>query len=394
MAVLLVLTRIVPVADIGDFSLLLGAASISSIMASASLDKAIFSARTDQDVEKLFSLSIVIAFVVGTIIIVAIPISQSLGLPIVNETVAKYSFCFVLYSLLLAANKNLQAMLVYQSQFNLLNKSKLIFTTPAALAQLGVGIVGWGVGGLIYATTAVTAISTFISIKLFRIPWQQIRAEIYFASVKKTFVTNHHFVFFSLPADLVSSFSSQLPIFIIAARFGSISVAMYALVLRVLSIPVGLLGSSVLTVFKDRAGQDYRELGNCKNVYIKTFKNLVLLSCIPFSILHLFGSPIVKFLLGDQWAAAGHYTEILAPMLFVAFISSPLSYVLYFSKRGHITNLCCQIILMTGIGLSFTLSNNISDAIFNYSIFASFYYIFYIFVSYRAALGSHLKKLS
>lgn len=392
MAVLLVLTRIVPAADIGNFSLLISAATISSIIAAASLDKAIFSAHTEADIVKLLRLTIVTSGVVGLVILIAISVLQASGLYPINPTIAKYSVAFVAYALFMALSRNLQAVLTYRSQFWLLSKAKILFATPAALAQLGAGLLGWGVSGLIYSTTVISAISTLISMKWLNMSWKKIWEGNSIAAIKKTFISNHRFVIISLPADLIGSASGQLPIFIIAARFGSVSVAMYALVLRVLSIPVGLLGNSVLTVFKDQAGQDYREQGNCVDIYLKTLKNLVLLAFFPFLGLHLFGAPIVKFLLGDQWIVAGQYAEILAPMLFVAFISSPLSYVLYFSKQGQTVDLCCQVALTLIICLAFSRTDNISHAILYYSIFGSIYYIFYLLVSYRAASGIYSKQ--
>jgi O-antigen/teichoic acid export membrane protein len=393
MAVLLVLTRIVPAADIGDFSLLLSASSMCSIVAAASLDKAIFSARTEEEITELLRLTIVTGCVVGIMITVAILVLQMLGLSIVNQTIAKYSVCLVGYSLLLAFNRNLQAVITYRSQFWLLNKAKLLFTTPAALAQLIAGLLGFGVSGLIYATTLLSVISTFVSMNWLSISWGKLWNGISIVSVRKTFISNRRFVLFSLPADLINSASGQLPIFIIAARFGSVSVAMYSLMLRLLSIPVGLLGSSVLTVFKDKAGQDYRENGNCIDIYLKTLKILALLSFFPFLCLHLFGSHIVQFLLGEQWVAAGQYTEILSPMLFISFISSPLSYVLYFSKRGQAIDLFCQIILTFIMWVAFSQSSNVNDAILYYSILGSIYYVFYLLVSYRAASGIYSKQI-
>jgi O-antigen/teichoic acid export membrane protein len=389
MAVLLVLTRIVPAVEIGNFSLFLSAANISSILVAASLDKAIFSARTEKEISDLLRLTIVTGCAIGLVIIVTIFVVQKLSISSVHQIIARYSVSLVIYSLLIAFNRHSQAVLTYRSQFWLLNKAKLLIATPTALAQLVASLLGLGVSGLIYSTTFLSAVSTLLSWQLLSISWQQFSSQISLASVKKTFIDNYRFSLFSLPAELVSAATSQLPIFIIAARFGSVSVAMYALVLRVLSIPVGLLGSSVLTVFQDRAGQEYRDRGNCTNIYLKTLKTLALLSFFPFLGLHLFGSDIVKFLLGEQWIVAGEYAEILAPMLFVAFISSPLSYVLFFSKRGQQLNLLCQMTLSSIVWLVFSCAGDINSAILYYSILGSIYYIFYMFVSYHMASGAY-----
>jgi O-antigen/teichoic acid export membrane protein len=389
MAVLLVLTRIVPAAEIGSFSLLLSAANVFSILVVASLDKAIFSARTEEEISELLRLTIVAGFAIGLIIIATILIVQKFSVSSIHPIIAQYSICVVMYSLLMAFSRHSQAILTYRSQFLLLNKLKLLIATPAALAQLTASLLGLGVSGLIYSTTFLSAVSMLISWNLLSISWQQFSSDFSTATIKKTFLNNYRFTLFSLPAEIVSAATSQLPIFIIAVRFGAVPVAMYALVLRVLSIPVGLLGSSVLTVFQNRAGQEYRDRGNCISIYLKTLKILALLSFLPFLGLHFFGSNIVNFLLGEQWNLAGEYAEILAPMLFIAFVSSPLSYVLFFSKRGQQINLLCQLILSLIVMIAFGCTIDMSSAISYYSILGSIYYVFYMVVSYHIASGAY-----
>ena len=393
MAVLLILTRIVPVIEIGSFYLLLSAANIFSILVAASFDKAFFSAHTEKEIIDLLRLTMIVGCTIGLIIRTTIIIGQELDIILADQVTSQYLDCIVMYSLSIAFNKHLQAILTYRSQFWLLNKSKLLATTPIAFAQLVASLLKLGVSGLIYSTTFFSAVSLLISWQFLSMSWQHFFDGISINSMRKTFFENYRFVLFSLSAELVSVVTSQLPIFIIATRFGSISVAMYVLVLRVLSIPVGLLGSSVLTVFQDKAGQEYRDWGNCKDTYLRTFRYLILLSFVPFFILHLFGSNIVSFLLGSQWTLAGEYAEILAPMLLIAFVSSPLSYVLFFSKRGQQINLLCQVILGLIVYSVFSYAGDINSAILGYSIMGSVYYIFYVFVSYHAASGAYSSQL-
>jgi O-antigen/teichoic acid export membrane protein len=355
----------------------------------ASFDKAFFSATTEKEIIEILRLTTIFGCTIGLIITTTILIGQKLGFISTHQLISQYFVCVVVYSLLIAFNKHSQAILTYRSQFWRLNRAKILTAIPVALAQLVASLLGLGVSGLIYSTTCLSAISTLLSWPLLSISWRQFLEGISINSIEKTFLSNYRFTLFSLPAELVGAATSQLPIFIIAARFGSVSVAMYALVLRVMSIPVGLLGSPILTVFQDRAGQEYRDLGNCTNTYLATFKNLALLSFIPFFLLHLFGSNIVSFLLGSQWIAAGEYAEILAPMLFIAFVSSPLSYVLFFSKRGQQLNLLCQVILGAIVCSVFSYAGDIDSAILGYSILGSIYYIFYMFVSYHIASGAY-----
>jgi O-antigen/teichoic acid export membrane protein len=391
MVVLFCLTRILSPADIGDFTLVTSAASIFTILISAGLDKAFFLSSTEKKIVELLCFSIVIGIFAGTIIFVVILICQSLDSILTHGMIEKYAICIVLHSLVLALNRNLQSILIRRSQFWLLNKAKFLLVVPSALGQLIFAVLGFGVDGLVYATTILSVLSTFLVWNCSSIDWHQVFREVSSISLKKTFSNNSSFVIFSLPAEIISVISSQLPIFIIAVRFGSSQVAMYAMVLKIISIPIGLLGSSILTVFKDKAGEEYREKGNCLNIYLRTFSYLCLLSLLPFVALYFFGSHIVEFLLGKQWFTTGEFVRILAPMIFVSFISSPLSYVMFFSRQGQLTNVICQIILSIIMLLAFGQANTVNDAVLYYSICGSIYYSFYLVISYHLASRSFVK---
>ncbi|MFM6008935.1 MAG: hypothetical protein ACKPB7_37725, partial [Sphaerospermopsis kisseleviana] len=193
-------------------------------------------------------------------------------------------------------------------------------------------------------------------------------------------------------AELINLVASQIPIFTISARFGAVHVAMYSLVLRVMAVPIGLLGNSVLTVFKDQAARDFREQGNCKYIYVKTLKSLSILSCLPFLLLYLFGHSAFKLLFGEEFGMAGEYASTLAIVYFFIFISSPLSYVLFFSDQGKLINLFSQVTYCLIVIFVFTYSDSINNAILNYAIFGSVYYLIYLFLSYRSALGFQPKN--
>jgi O-antigen/teichoic acid export membrane protein len=392
MVVLICLSRLLSPTDIGNFTLVMSTVSIASIVISAGLDKAFFSAPTEKEVIELLYFSIVVGSFISIIIFAAILINQSLNSVLFDKTIEHYAICIVLHALTLSLNKSLQSILIRRSQFWLLNKAKFFLVVSIALGQLISVVISFNkVDGLIYSTTILSVLSTLLVWNLSALDWHQVFGNNSVIFLRKIFSENSQFVKFSLPAEIISMISSQLPIFIIASRFGSSQVAMYAMMLRIVSIPVGLLGSSILTVFKDKAGQEYREIGSCRNTYIRTFRYLAVLSLFPFLSLYFFGPDIIEFLLGQQWSMTGEFVRILSPMLFVSFISSPLSYVMFFSKQGQVINIMFQAILSTIMLIVFSQANTANDAVLCYSICGSMYYSFYLLISYRFASGGLVK---
>jgi len=166
-----------------------------------------------------------------------------------------------------------------------------------------------------------------------------------------------------------------------------VSVAFYALTLRVLAAPVGLLADSVLTVFKERAGRDYRELGNCIDAYRHAFRSLSILAILPFTALFFLGEEAFVLVFGSSWAQAGHFAELLSPMFFMKFIASPLSYTLYVANR-QLHDLVWQITLFGMTWAVFKFCNNLESAVLMYSAGYSGLYVAYLALSYNAARGA------
>ncbi len=392
MIALLALTRIVNTADLGNFFLWFAASSIPMLLASASIDKAIFLADKYDDITDLLKLNFFISSIVALITFVIISVVKITGYSVVSDVIKDYAASFATYSFIMSLQKNLQSVIIYRSEFKLLNKSKLTLAGSVALGQLVTGLLGLGIKGLIYSTVLLSGLSTLLVMQWLNISFTKLCTSISLPTLKHTLLENYKFIVFSLPAELINLVASQIPIFTISARFGAVHVAMYSLVLRVMAVPIGLLGNSVLTVFKDQAARDFREQGNCKYIYVKTLKYLSILSCLPFLLLYLFGHSAFKLLFGEEFGMAGEYASTLAIVYFFIFISSPLSYVLFFSDQGKLINLFSQVTYCLIVIFVFTYSDSINNAILNYAIFGSVYYLIYLFLSYRSALGFQPKN--
>ena len=68
---------------------------------------------------------------------------------------------------------------------------------------------------------------------------------------------------YSLPADAVNTAAVQLPVMVVAGRFGAEAAGLLAMTLKTLGAPIGLLGKSVLDVFKRYAAAAWRDQRAC-----------------------------------------------------------------------------------------------------------------------------------
>ena len=100
--------------------------------------------------------------------------------------------------------------------------------------------------------------------------------------------------------------------------------------------------------------------------------------------LYYFSIELFVFVFGDNWTIAGEYAQILAPMLFLRFVSSPLSFMFYIGEKQKL-NLLMQTVLLIMILSSFFIFNNPKNIILSISILSSIFYIFQIVISAKIA---------
>ena len=189
---------------------------------------------------------------------------------------------------------------------------------------------------------------------------------------------------FSLPSNLLNALVGQLPLFVIGARHGALAAGLFALTQRVLSAPVALLAASVLEVFKRQSVMDFRAHGNCREAYLYTLKALILLGVGPSVLLLLYSPALFAWVFGEHWRRAGELAQILAPLYFLNFIASPLSYVFFVTGRQKI-DLVWQVALFVMTASAFLAPGTLEQSVQRYTIGYSALYLVYLRMSYRCS---------
>ena len=288
---------------------------------------------------------------------------------------------------LLAINQTSLAAYVYNAKFARQALARVLLAVSTASAQLIAVATGFGVGGMIVGQTLATACVVIWLILDVR---RSLSLDLGGSSMSRylsTIKEHWRFPVFSMPADFVSSLSAQLPLFLIGGRFGTAPVGQYALTNRVLAAPVGLLAGSILSVFKEEASRQYRDMGQCRQAYLKTFRSLALLGIVPFVTLFFISERLFVLTFGPEWAEAGRLAAMFAPMFYLKFVASPLSYTMYLANRqSH--DLAWQLVLLCMTAAVFQFSSSIHLAVALYSAGYSALYIAYLAMSYRAANGA------
>jgi O-antigen/teichoic acid export membrane protein len=189
---------------------------------------------------------------------------------------------------------------------------------------------------------------------------------------------------FDLMASFTSVFSNQLIHILFNTIFASTIAGFYYLTQKVLGLPITIIAQAIGDIFKQKASEDYRDYNNAKSIYLSTLKKLFILALFPSIILYFFSIEIFTLIFGSDWYIAGEFVQIMVPMLFLKFISSPLSFMLYIGEKQHI-NMYNQLLFLLATLISFLVGQNEFEILNYITISFSFIYLYYLYISAKIA---------
>ena len=159
---------------------------------------------------------------------------------------------------------------------------------------------------------------------------------------------------------------------------------------KLLGMPMSLIAISIGDVFRQEATVHYNKNKECINIYKSTFKKLFIISILPFTILFFLAPAIFSIIFGESWRVAGEYAQVLIPMYFLQFITSPLGSMSIVSNKPRI-DLYWQLFLIVNILCSILLGyyifKNSYITIILFCVAYSIAYILNLFITYKLAKG-------
>jgi O-antigen/teichoic acid export membrane protein len=90
-------------------------------------------------------------------------------------------------------------------------------------------------------------------------------------------------------------------------------------------VPVTIVTNSVRRVFLQKVADTYNRGKSLRKAFLLATGGLAFMGLVPFGCMWLYGQPLLTWLLGGQWAEAGRYLEIMAPWLFMAWLTAPVN---------------------------------------------------------------------
>lgn len=382
LAASIVIARSIAPDEYGIFAFWMAGVLISAVFVTLRLEHALGLEEPGVDRENLTSLIISCA---GSISLILCLLAAFLYSFFQNEInyhglYLKHLLLMPLSAFFLSATQTHQVKLACDGNFGELVLLRICTAFLTSIGQIIFVLINADFDGLILGYTLGLCL-TIVFVK-----WRSIRTQGYFYQIPyglRTLLRRYSkFPTWSLPADLINSLSSQLPLMILGFRFGAEAAGFLALTLRMMVAPISILGGALRDVFKERASNSFRNTGQCRGDYIAVFKILLVLAIALAVGIYYFGRLFFTLLFGEAWEESANYAIYLIPMLALGMIANPLSYVMYLAEKQHV-DLLWQTLLVLITCVVFLASSYPSQALCFYGLGYGFMYLIYIYLSYK-----------
>jgi len=268
-----------------------------------------------------------------------------------------------------------------KSNFKKISKNLSIQSLINVLVSLFFGMLGVKAGLVFGDLFAKLYSSINLFGKLEKINWKLI---------KSNYIQHSDSPKYLVPATLLNATAKQLPIIIFGLLFLPKTIGFLLVAQRVFQSPIGIVSASLSQVLLNKMSVDFREKGNCKSIYNKSFLFLSVLPLPAAVIIYLFIDPLVLFVFGKDWVDLGLLIKILFPFYYIYFISGTLNIVLIASGKKKI-NLLMQIIYFIStiilVLLCYLYKLDSIQAVTIYSITSSISFLIALFFSYQVSRG-------
>lgn len=315
------LTRLYTPSEFGLFSLFFSITGILGAISSWKYDQAIMLPKSNKDAEALVFLSVLITLGMTTFVSILIIVFFDLIVDYFNGSI--FLVWLLPVSMLLIGL--MQIFTAFASRKQLY---KGIATVRVANALSTVGIQGGArfflkLDGLVIGKVIADFVSVVLLIKYYL---NEQTIQLKFISKRRITVNtkrHEHFPKYQTFTVFLNAISQNIPILLLASLYSAEVAGFYALTVRILQVPVSLIGGSTREVYYQRASKLYALGESILSLYTKTTLGLLKLFVIPFLTILFFGEYLFSFIFGAVWTDSGTMAQILVLWFLFLFINSP-----------------------------------------------------------------------
>lgn len=247
------------------------------------------------------------------------------------ETLPSYAVALTGFSIL--ANTlliTLRFWFIREESYPIIGRVQVLQNIGRAVLQIILGLGGAGLFGLITGdfTGRLLGLGGML-----RRAWPDLRPRLWppqFRQKLPVFRKYHRFLFPQLPSIVINTVARMLPIPLLVQHLGPEAAGLYAVVDRILQVPVALISKSFGDALHGRIGRlalsDPRRI---TSVFLKSAVGLFAAGVLPTLCVVYRGEQLMALVLGPGWDGAGTIAQMIAPLALATLVVSTSSRIVY-----------------------------------------------------------------
>lgn len=275
-----------------------------------------------------------------------------------------------------------------KKRFSLISRTRVTRAFGGLSAQVGIGLLISGPFGLIFGHMIYGGLGVIGLLRnLFRND-SRVLQELDRNIISRQIVDYRRFPIYSVPETLLNTAGTQLPIIIIAAATAGPEAAYLFLAMRVVGLPLGIIGNSVAQVYLAEAPTKLKQ-GELGRFTKSTMLGLVRIGAPLLILLGIFSPIAFELVFGTGWARAGWIVTLLVPYFLLQFIVSPVSMALHvMGKQGLALGIQAVGFLLRVGGLFFCTIWNTAWVVEFFAVVSTLFYLLYLLLIVKISSGN------
>lgn len=380
------LARTYSPAEFGVFAIYMAVSLILSSMACGKYELAVPIPKADADGWQTLTLAVRISFVVPLLALATVATWK----PAALDSLGGWLFLLPLGILFDALSRAFSFWLTRKGHFAWLACARMAQVTTVISVQLTYGRTMGGGEGLVIGFVA-GAIVLFV-LSGGKVVATRPNSTVTRDSLRQTALRYQQNPKFLMLAHTGATVGSSLPVFFLGAFFGEAVAGVFAVAMRVIDRPAQLIGQAVFQVFYPEASRRYAEQGHCSRLFAKTTRTLCWISLSLLVVVVALAPWGASKLLGEQWRASGVMAQLLAPMLVLQLMHTPVSGLFMIAGKQHVDLLWTFArlgLVVAGLLMGLIWQDALASVL-GLSIGSSLAYGIHLYLSYRFAQGERM----
>ena len=378
------LTRIYSPEDFGVFGLYLSVVAISSSFINGQYHVAIVLPVDNDKAAHLAALSLFFTIILTIILFLVIILFNDFLVGLLkNKNIGQWLYFVPISFFALGVFNVFNYLNTRYKHYDVISNSNIYRSVTMSLFQFCIGFFKKDPFGLLIGSIS----GIFISILYFRRKTKyKIFKKITLSTLIEVMRQYQDFPKINTLNNLLYNSTQNSMNIVISIIFNLKFLGYYALIQRVLMLPITIVGSAVSQVFFQKINDSKRSGDDFKD-FIYTLR-LLLIGSIPlFTVLYFIIDDVFAIVFGEEWREAGYYAKILIPLFFMNFLRSSLNTVTITYRRQKTQMVINFLMLFTIVAMAasakimkyefkeFLFTYTVSLFVFNVAILIYYYYL-------------------